>query len=66
MFRGAESFNQPLNFTTTRKVVNMLRMFNGARSFNQPLNFNTENVIDMAYMFANCPISEENKCSSLS
>ena len=38
MFRGARSFNQPLNNWNVSNVKNMINMFNGASSFNQPLN----------------------------
>ena len=34
MFRGASSFNQPLNNWDVSKVTDMADMFNGARSFN--------------------------------
>jgi surface protein len=38
MFKGATSFNQPLNHFTTVGVNNFSSMFSGATSFNQPLN----------------------------
>ena len=38
MFKGAESFNQPLNKWNVSKVTNMNSMFNEASSFDQPLN----------------------------
>ena len=38
MFRGATSFNQPLNNWNVSNVTIMKGMFNGAESFNQDLN----------------------------
>jgi surface protein len=37
-FRGASSFNQPLNSWDVSKVTNFGGMFMSASSFNQPLN----------------------------
>ena len=51
MFGKAESFNQPLNFTSTKNVTDMSQMFFNAKSFNEPLNWDTSNVIDMTEMF---------------
>ena len=50
MFNNASSFNQPLNFNTS-KVTSMISMFSYARVFNQPLNFDISNVISMYEMF---------------
>ena len=52
MFRGATSFNQPLDKWDVSKVKNMEGMFRGARSFNQPLNNWKTN---MDWMFQNAP-----------
>ena len=52
MFRGATSFNQPLNKWNVSKVTNMSEMFFYANSFNQPLNkWNVSNETDMERMF---------------
>ena len=52
MFKGAYSFNQPLDTWNTENVRNMSGMFTYATSFNQPLNtWKTDNVQDMSYMF---------------
>ena len=52
MFRGARSFNQPLDNWNVSNVTSMHCMFQGAESFNQPLNnWNVSNVEDMFNMF---------------
>ena len=46
MFRGAKSFNHPLNKWNVSNVTNMAYLFNNATSFNQPLNnWNVSNVL---------------------
>ena len=52
MFRGATSFNQPLDNWDTANVKKLSWMFYKAAAFNQPLeNWNTSNVTDMSGMF---------------
>ena len=38
MFKGAKTFNQPLNDWDTQNVRCMIGMFEGATSFDQPLD----------------------------
>ena len=53
LFKGATSFNQPLDKWNVSNVCNMGFMFGGATSFNQPLNnWNVSKVTRMSYMFA--------------
>lgn len=51
MFIYAPSFNQPLNFNTS-KVTNMYGMLRHAKAFNHPVNFDTRNVESMSMMFS--------------
>ena len=54
-FRGASSFNEPLNNWNVSNVKNMDRVFSNARSFNQTLNkWNVSKVTDMSFMFGLC------------
>ena len=54
MFRGAQSFNQPLENWNVSNVTNMSSLFEDAPSFNQPLEkWDVSNVTDMSYMFSN-------------
>ena len=47
LFTGATSFNQPLNWDTS-KVTNMRSMFTDAISFDQPIrDWDTSNVTNM-------------------
>ena len=46
----------------TNNVTSMNSMFYACKSFNQDIsNWDVSNVIDMRYMFANCPIKEKYK-----
>ena len=52
MFRGAASFNYPLDHFDVSNVDTMEGVFFGAKSFNQNLNsWNTSDVVDMSNMF---------------
>lgn len=51
MFRGATSFNSPVNFSDTSRVDRMFGMFKDATSFNQPITFSTSHVNMMKDMF---------------
>jgi hypothetical protein len=51
MFNGAISFDKPLNFSDTSKVVYMQNMFFRANKFNQELNWDISRVRNMSYMF---------------
>ena len=52
MFKGATSFNQPLNNWDVSNVTDMWALFMNASSFNQPLNnWNVSKVTNMAGMF---------------
>jgi surface protein len=52
MFKGASTFNQPLDWDVSG-VTNMTEMFSGATTFNQPLNkWNVSNVRNMNGMFS--------------
>ena len=54
LFRGASSFNQPLNGWDVSNVTNMSYMFVNASSFNQSLcSWNVSNVTNMEIMFHN-------------
>ena len=51
LFTGATSFDQPLNWDTS-KVTNMRSMFTDAISFDQPIrDWDTSNVTNMNSMF---------------
>ena len=62
MFYQAKSFNQPINFNTS-KVVDMEGMFFYASSFDQAVNFDTSSVTNMDYMFDKA-LAFENKYNS--
>ena len=52
MFKGAQSFNQPLEKWNVSNVTNMSYMFLGASAFDQPLdNWKITHVTDMESMF---------------
>ena len=52
LFKGATSFNQPLNNWDVECVEDMSHMFSGATSFNQPLNnWDVWRVTNMSFMF---------------
>ena len=52
MFKGASTFNQPLDWDVSG-VTNMTEMFSGATTFNRPLNkWNVSNVRNMNGMFS--------------
>jgi surface protein len=69
MFRGATSFNEPINHWDVSNVTNILALFWNATSFNQPLNsWNVSNVNNMSYTFYdatsfNQPLSSWNTTS---
>jgi hypothetical protein len=54
MLSGADSFNQPLEFSDTGNVKDMSGMFAWCKSFNQPLAFDTRSVELMTSMFKRC------------
>ena len=43
MFKGLQSFNQPLSFDTAM-VTDLRGMFSGVKAFNQPLSLDTAKV----------------------
>ncbi len=52
MFKGASSFNQPLDNWNASKVTDMSDMFDGAYSFNQLLlNSRVSNVAETMIMY---------------
>ncbi len=52
MFRGATTFNKPLNSWDVSQVTDMNSMFDSVASFNQPLNsWNVGKVTNMTSMF---------------
>lgn len=52
MFKGLETFNEPLNDWDVSNVENMIAMFAGAEAFNQPLDkWNVSKVRSMKGMF---------------
>ena len=62
MFKGAISFNQPLNNWNTSNLDNTSEMFKGAISFNQDIrNWNLENIYWSKNMFLECPLEDRYK-----
>lgn len=56
MFRGATSFNQPLNHWDTSAIEGMVATFQDATAFNQPLDgWDTSSVVSMLAMFYYAP-----------
>ncbi|MFD2565577.1 BspA family leucine-rich repeat surface protein [Aquimarina rubra] len=52
MFRGATTFNQPINHWDVSNVTEMSEMFSSSSTFNQPLdNWDISNLQDMRAMF---------------
>jgi len=66
LFKGANSFNQPIGEWDVSNVINMRSMFEGAKSFNQPIGkWDVSNVTCMRRTFEgaksfNQPIGEWN------
>lgn len=57
MFKGAASFNQPVNDWDTSNITITRNTFRNASTFNQPLdNWDTSNITDMQNMFANASV----------
>ena len=65
MFKGCESFNQPLNNWNVSKVKYMIGMLNSCISFNQDIsNWDVSNISNINYtheIFKKCPIEEKYK-----
>lgn len=61
MFKGATSFNQPINDWNVSSAHYMSSMFNNATSFDQALdNWNVSNVTDFYHVFNNVSLSLSN------
>jgi surface protein len=64
VFRGASSFNQPLEDWNTSSVTTMSSMFESAEAFNQPLSFwDVSSVMDMSYLFYGASAFNQSLCA---
>ena len=65
MFKGAQSFNQPIGNWDTFEVT-IINMFNGASSFNQLINdWDTSSITSMAFMFRDAFVQCESSITRL-
>lgn len=59
-FRGASSFNQPVNNWTVENVVGMRSLFNNAHSFDQDISsWDVSKVQDMSWMFQSTSFNQD-------
>ena len=61
MFEECRVFNQPLNSWDVRNVTDMSNMFRNCINFNQNISNWTINTDNIARMYENCGISQQNK-----
>lgn len=63
LFKGRESFDEPIGNWDVSNVTNMNGMFAGASSFNQSIDsWNVSNVAVMRYMFAGASSFNQRIC----